>query len=418
MVLVPHLVVANSDRQYHALYRGCDRISRSACGRSISDGIFATRPPRSRSSLLGLEHSALARQIISARVRLGGFAIRDALRSPTQIRCSPIGCTRPHMIAVQFILLTVAWTHACIGLYFWLRLKPFFRWAAPHPARHRRAAAAARDDRRPSGRARGHRARQEAAMARAEFAEPMPPPQARGDRRHHAVLFSDRLRAPRSCWCSRRAACARCASAGAACSRCRIPNRQVRVPKGMSVLEASLRLQNPARQRLRRPRPLLDLPRSRRQRPQRLAAAVRTRGLRAGARRRQRRSLDPSGLPAAAADRRRRSSRCCRRTSAPTSCASRQRINIGEERYIVSMFVDMRGSTTLAEGAAAIRHRLPDQPVCRGGFAGGDSTPAASRTSSSATACSRLFGLDVDPATACRQALRAAVAGRVERRPT
>ena len=35
------------------------------------------------------------------------------------------------MIAVQFILLTVAWTHACIGLYFWLRMKPFFRWAAP-----------------------------------------------------------------------------------------------------------------------------------------------------------------------------------------------------------------------------------------------------------------------------------------------
>ena len=38
---------------------------------------------------------------------------------------------RPYMIGVQFVLLTVAWTHACIGLYFWLRLKPFFRWAAP-----------------------------------------------------------------------------------------------------------------------------------------------------------------------------------------------------------------------------------------------------------------------------------------------
>ena len=25
----------------------------------------------------------------------------------------------------------MAWTHACIGLYFWLRLKPFFKWAAP-----------------------------------------------------------------------------------------------------------------------------------------------------------------------------------------------------------------------------------------------------------------------------------------------
>jgi adenylate cyclase len=37
--------------------------------------------------------------------------------------------SRPHMIAVQFALLTVAWTHACIGIYFWLRLKPFFKWA-------------------------------------------------------------------------------------------------------------------------------------------------------------------------------------------------------------------------------------------------------------------------------------------------
>jgi len=38
---------------------------------------------------------------------------------------------RPYMVGVQFLLLTVAWTHACIGLYFWLRLKPFFKWAAP-----------------------------------------------------------------------------------------------------------------------------------------------------------------------------------------------------------------------------------------------------------------------------------------------
>ena len=38
---------------------------------------------------------------------------------------------RPFMIPVQFVLLTVAWTHGCIGLYFWLRLKPFFKWASP-----------------------------------------------------------------------------------------------------------------------------------------------------------------------------------------------------------------------------------------------------------------------------------------------
>ena len=39
---------------------------------------------------------------------------------------------RPHMIPVQFVLLTVAWVHGCIGLYFWLRLKPFFKWASPY----------------------------------------------------------------------------------------------------------------------------------------------------------------------------------------------------------------------------------------------------------------------------------------------
>src|SRR3974377_1778078 len=38
---------------------------------------------------------------------------------------------RKYMIAVQFVLLTIAWTHACIGLYFWLRLKPFFKRAWP-----------------------------------------------------------------------------------------------------------------------------------------------------------------------------------------------------------------------------------------------------------------------------------------------
>ena len=35
------------------------------------------------------------------------------------------------MVPLQFVLLTVAWIHGCIGLYFWLRLRPFFRWAAP-----------------------------------------------------------------------------------------------------------------------------------------------------------------------------------------------------------------------------------------------------------------------------------------------
>ncbi|HTR58506.1 MAG TPA: adenylate/guanylate cyclase domain-containing protein [Casimicrobiaceae bacterium] len=39
---------------------------------------------------------------------------------------------RPTMHWVQFALLLVAWTHGCIGLYFWLRLKGFFRRLAPY----------------------------------------------------------------------------------------------------------------------------------------------------------------------------------------------------------------------------------------------------------------------------------------------
>lgn len=39
---------------------------------------------------------------------------------------------RPYMEWVQFCLLLVAWTHGCIGLYFWLRLKRFFGRAAPY----------------------------------------------------------------------------------------------------------------------------------------------------------------------------------------------------------------------------------------------------------------------------------------------
>lgn len=39
---------------------------------------------------------------------------------------------RPYMEWVQFGLLLVAWVHGCIGLYFWLRLKRFFARAAPY----------------------------------------------------------------------------------------------------------------------------------------------------------------------------------------------------------------------------------------------------------------------------------------------
>ena len=68
---------------------------------------------------------------------------------------------------------------------------------------------------------------------------------------------------------------------------------------------------------------------------------------------------------------------------------SLRRLHIGEERYVVSMFVDMRGSTKLSEVRLPFDVVVPHQPLRRGGLASRSATPAASRTSSSATACWR-----------------------------
>lgn len=35
----------------------------------------------------------------------------------------------PSMALVHYLLLVISWTHGCIGLYFWLRMKPFFQRA-------------------------------------------------------------------------------------------------------------------------------------------------------------------------------------------------------------------------------------------------------------------------------------------------
>jgi adenylate cyclase len=92
-----------------------------------------------------------------------------------------------------------------------------------------------------------------------------------------------------------------------------------------------------------------------------------------------------------------------------------RRMNIGKEHYIVSMFVDMRGSTKLAEARlpfdvvflinrflAAVSQAALDAGGQPNQFVG-DGTLA-------------LFGLETSPETACRQALRAAarVAANVE----
>jgi adenylate cyclase len=86
---------------------------------------------------------------------------------------------------------------------------------------------------------------------------------------------------------------------------------------------------------------------------------------------------------------------------------NRGRVNSGKERYIVSMFVDMRGSTKLAEA------RLPfDVVYLINRFLGAASQAVIDAGGQPnqfvGDGLLALFGLEVDPKTACRQALRAA----------
>ncbi len=150
---------------------------------------------------------------------------------------------RPYMVGVQFLLLTVAWTHACIGLYFWLRLKPFFKWAAPFLL----AVAVLLPPLAMTGTNRGaHEVAERASQPqwRADHIKVTPPAQ-------RAVIEEITLfyfpifygAAIRSVFVAR--------GVRALVERRRgsitmsYPDRQVRVPRGLSILEASLRFNVP-----------------------------------------------------------------------------------------------------------------------------------------------------------------------------
>jgi adenylate cyclase len=308
------------------------------------------------------------------------------------------------MIAVQFVLLTVAWTHACIGLYFWLRLKPFFKWAGPILL----AIAVVLPPLAMIGAHHGAREVVELAKDpqwRAQSLQFMPPPQRTvvdeitlfyfpiGYAAAIALVFA--ARGVRTLRERRRGM-----------FTVSYPSRQVRVPKGMSVLEASLRFKVPhasvcgGRARCSTCRVRVVSDQSALPRPTGREAFVLAR---VGA------TSDPSIRLA-----------CQLRPQTDVAVIpllpphigadfvrNRRRINIGNERYVVSMFVDMRGSTKLTE------KRLPFDIV----FLINRFVDAASQAVTDAggqpnqfvgDGVLALFGLDVDPATACRQALRAA----------
>jgi adenylate cyclase len=336
-------------------------------------------------------------------VRLGGVLFgRDA-----PIYAPPLlayWVNRPHMLVVQFVLLTVAWIHACIGLYFWLRLKPFFKTAAPLLL----AVAVLLPTLAMTGTHRGaHEVTERVAQPqwRAENIKVAPPAQRSLIDEITLFYFPIFYGATIALVFVARGARALVES-GRGSITISYPDRRVRVPRGLSILEASLRFNVPhasvcggrarcstCRVRVVSDRGALPRPSGREAFVLARVGAIGNPAVRLACQLRP--QTDVAVIPVLPAN------------VGADFVRNRSRVNIGEERYVVSMFVDMRGSTKLAEA------RLPFDVV----FLINRFLEAASQAVIAAggqpnqfvgDGLLALFGLDADSATACRQALRAA----------
>jgi adenylate cyclase len=321
---------------------------------------------------------------------------------------------RPDFGVMQVTLLIVAWTHGCIGIYLWLRLRPFFPRVAPMLL----AGAVLL----PSLALLGFYQQGRTVLGLAQ--DPQWQAEYRSVKRigtaaQRATLMTIRdnflyawiatiglvfvARGSRA-WRERRHGTIRLA----------YPDRSLRVPKGWTVLEASLRYKVPhasvcggrarcstCRIRVLGDRSGLPPPSARELFVLDRVGALRDPAIRLAC------QLRPQGdialvplLP----------------PQANTSFVyGRSNLNLGEERFVVCMFVDMRGSTAMSENRLAfdtvfIINRFlaaVSQAVTEAGGQPnqylGDGLLA-------------LFGLNVDPRTACRQALNAAamIAGNVD----
>jgi len=303
-------------------------------------------------------------------------------------------------------LLTVAWIHGCIGIYFWLRLKPFFRRAAPYlltaavliPTlsllgvyQGGRSVMVEADD----GEWRTHNLtrRQLGSTAEAATLDRITGGLTIGYVGLLALVLAARgVRA----WRERR---------GGMIALSYGNGKTVRVPKGLSVLEASLRHNVPhasvcggrARCSTCRIRIIGDhgaLPE-----PSQREAFVLTR---VG-------TTDPSIR--LACQLRPDSDLSFFQLFTPQTLSADGHAStsarIGQERYLVSLFVDMRGSTQLAE------KRLPfDTVFIVNRFLGAVSQAVIENGGQPnqfvGDGMLALFGLTADPQTACRQALKAA----------
>lgn len=308
---------------------------------------------------------------------------------------------------LMYLVVLVAWTHGCIGLYFWLRIKSFFTRAAPFLL----ALAVLVPTLALLGIYQGERTVEKDSASAQWRAENLGPKQI-GTPAEQATLgeITDDLlvgyagllalvlvaRGIRMLLESRVAMISLTYGTG----------RTIRVPKGLSVLEASLRYHMPHASvcggrarcstcRIRVTGDCSNLPE-----PSSREAFILNR---VGA------AADPSIRLACqlrpTADLKFVQLVMPQTQSANAHAATPARI--GQERYLVSMFVDMRGSTKLAE------KRLPfDTVFIVNRFLGAVSQAVVASGGQPnqfvGDGMLALFGLGADPKQACRQALQAA----------
>src|SRR3954468_19460586 len=311
----------------------------------------------------------------------------------------------PYRIWLMLAVMTIAWVHGCIGLYFWLRMKAFFKRAAPFLL----AAAVLIPTLAMLGFYQGGRKVIED-DSREWRAENLTPQQV-GTREQQVVL--DRITDYALIFYLGLIGIALLAKGARAINERRRGmvslsygnGRTVRVPRGLSVLEASLRNNVPhasvcggrARCSTCRIRIIGDC--SALPEPSQREAFVLGRVGTSDPSIRLACQLRPDNdlsffqlfLPHTA--------------SANASATNPARI--GQERYLVSMFVDMRGSTKLAE------KRLPfDTVFIVNRFLGAVSQAVIESGGRPnqfvGDGMLALFGLSVSRQEACRQALRAA----------
>ena len=309
----------------------------------------------------------------------------------------------PYKIWLMLAVMTVAWIHGCIGLYFWLRMKAFYRSAAPFLL----AAAVLVPTLAMLGFYQGGRSVVDSDSAewraenlsRRQVGTPAQQAVLESIQDYFLIFYLGLLGVVLVARGARTMAERR----GGMINLSYGNGRVVRVPKGLSVLEASLRYNIPhasvcggrARCSTCRIRVIGDtslLPE-----PSQREAFVLDR---VGA-------ADPSIR--LACQLRPETDLSFFQLFMPHAVAANasQPHRIGQERYLVSMFVDMRGSTKLAE------KQLPfDTVFIVNRFLGA--------VSQAVIACGgqpnqfigdgqlALFGLGAGPRTACRQALRAA----------